>query len=559
MRLLPRNGLKKKEKMTPNDDNKSFENIRHAAERKAALRNQAEEQALAMEQITQLPHTPEEIQRIVHELHVHQIELEMQNEELRTAQARIEAGRVRYFNLYDMAPVGYCTVSEQGLFLEANLTAATLLSVARSDLVKQPISRFILKEDQDIYYLHKRQLFLTGEPQECELRLVRQDGTLFWAHLTATVAQAEDGVPVCRVVLSDITERKQMEKALKASEMRFKEILRNADSVAVQGYALDGTVRYWNRASETFYGYSAKEALGRNLLDLIIPPEMGNDVKAGIRHMIDTGKSIPAGELELIRKDGSYISVYSSHALVNVQGEEPELFCIDVDITDRKATEQALREVNKKLNILSSITRHDINNQLSIILGSLDLLEENTDLKDVECITMASAAAKRISSMIQFTSEYEMIGVNTPVWHDLKNLIETVIGMVHLGSISAECIIPARLLIYADPLITKMFYNIIENAVRYGGTISEIRLFARQSGDEMIIVCEDDGNGILDREKEKIFEKGFGKNTGMGLFFSREILSITGISIRETGEPGKGARFEMTVPEGKWRNKRECD
>jgi PAS domain S-box-containing protein len=132
----------------------------------------------------------------VHELRVHQIELEMQNEELRTAQAEIEAGRARYFDLYDLAPVGYCTLSEQGLILEANLTAATLLGWPEAALVKQPISRFILKEDQDIYYLHRKKLFETGEPQECELRLVKPDGTLFWAHLTATAAQAEDGL--CR-------------------------------------------------------------------------------------------------------------------------------------------------------------------------------------------------------------------------------------------------------------------------------------------------------------------------------------------------------------------------
>ena len=144
--------------------------------------------------------SPEQIRKTLHELRMHQIELEMQNEELRTAQVEIEAARARYFDLYDLAPVGYCTLSEQGLILEANLTAATLLGTARDALIKQPISRFILKDDQDIYYLHRKKLFETGEPQECELRLVKSDGTRFWAHLTGTAAQAEDGAPVCRVV-----------------------------------------------------------------------------------------------------------------------------------------------------------------------------------------------------------------------------------------------------------------------------------------------------------------------------------------------------------------------
>jgi PAS domain S-box-containing protein len=135
----------------------------------------------------------------------------MQNEELRTVSTQIESLRTRYFDLYDLAPVGYCAVSEKGLILEANLTAATLLGVTYSELVKQPISRFILKEDQDIYYLHRKQLFKTGEPQECELRLIKLDGALFWAHLTESIVQGEDGSPLCRVVIIDITERKRTE------------------------------------------------------------------------------------------------------------------------------------------------------------------------------------------------------------------------------------------------------------------------------------------------------------------------------------------------------------
>ncbi len=181
------------------------------------LRQRAE--ALAGERAVRTPEdsaalSPEEIRKTIHELRVHQIELEMQNEELRTAQAQIEAGRARYLDLYDLAPVGYCTLSEQGMILEANLTAATLLGTARGALIKQPISRFILKEDQDIYYLHRKKLFETGEPQECDLRMGKPDGTNFWAHLSAIAAQGEDGAPVCRCVLSDITERKRSDSVL---------------------------------------------------------------------------------------------------------------------------------------------------------------------------------------------------------------------------------------------------------------------------------------------------------------------------------------------------------
>ncbi|MCX6090198.1 MAG: sensor domain-containing diguanylate cyclase [Candidatus Atribacteria bacterium] len=158
--------------------------------------------------------SPEETRQTLHDLQVHQIELEIQNEELRRAQAELETARARYFDLYDLAPVGYCTLSKPGLIQEANLTAVTLLGVARGALIKQPISRFILKEDQDIYYRHRKQLFETGAPQVCEMRMVKPDGTAFWTRVEAVTAQDANGVPVCRVVLSDITDRKQAEELI---------------------------------------------------------------------------------------------------------------------------------------------------------------------------------------------------------------------------------------------------------------------------------------------------------------------------------------------------------
>ena len=205
------------------------------------LRRQAEEiagdeEALPPENQEAL--SPEETRHTLHELRLHQIELEMQNEELRRAQAELDAARARYFDLYDLAPVGYVTLSEQGLILEANLTAANLLGVARGELIKQPLSRYILPKDQDIYYLHRKHLFetlatdSTGSPQAsslrlglgeagqtvktqaCELLMLKKDKTQFWGHLEATAAHGADGAPTCRIVINDITTQKRMEEEL---------------------------------------------------------------------------------------------------------------------------------------------------------------------------------------------------------------------------------------------------------------------------------------------------------------------------------------------------------
>ena len=190
-----------------------------------ALRKRAEK--IAQEKAFKIPENMESLsieaaRQMLHELRVHQIELEMQNEELRRTQAELDANRARYFDLYDLAPVGYFTLSETGLILEANLTAATKMGVARGALVKQPLAHFVLPNDQDIFYRHLKLLFETGAPQVCELRLVKKDAAPFWVRIDATAAQDIDGAPVCRATMSDITERKRAEATLQASSDEVK-------------------------------------------------------------------------------------------------------------------------------------------------------------------------------------------------------------------------------------------------------------------------------------------------------------------------------------------------
>jgi PAS domain S-box-containing protein len=190
------------------------------------LRRLAEEKARALQ--ARLPKTlsPEEAGRLIHELQVHQIELELQNEELRRAQGELEASRARYFDLYDLAPVGYFSLGEQGLILEVNLTGAGLLSLARRDLTNLPLSRYILPEDQDIYYRHRKQLLATGASRECEIRMLRADASPFWVRLESTVFRdGESGDCVCRVVMSDIDARKQTEENLADLNRRKDEFL----------------------------------------------------------------------------------------------------------------------------------------------------------------------------------------------------------------------------------------------------------------------------------------------------------------------------------------------
>lgn len=223
-------------------------------------------------------------------------------------------------------------------------------------------------------------------------------------------------------------------------------------------------------------------------------------------------------------------------------------------LEDLKKAQDAIYLANRKLNLLNSITRHDINNQLAVQRGYLEILKDSRlDASQTEDFLQVITAAKRIDSMIRFTKEYEAIGVQAPVWQDIHALVDRAAQQARLGKLPVKNTLAAGIEVFADPLIASVFYNLMDNASRYGGKSTFIRFATLENGDQYLIVCEDDGIGIVPEEKERIFDRGFGKNTGLGLALSREILDITGIRIRETGEAGKGARFEITVPKDIWR------
>jgi len=220
------------------------------------------------------------------------------------------------------------------------------------------------------------------------------------------------------------------------------------------------------------------------------------------------------------------------------------------EIQERKRFEAAIQLANRKLNTLSSITRHDILNQITAIVMYLSLAEETvTDpevagqLKKIEQIT------DLIQKQIRFTRDYQNIGENAPQWQDVAQTIDHAVAGLDLKGIRIEKDLGA-IEVFADFLLEKVFYNLVENSVRHGEKVTVIRFSYRKEGNDLIVVCEDDGIGIPADAKDRIFKREYYRNTGYGLFLSGEILSITGLTIKETGEPGTTARFEIHVPKG---------
>jgi len=227
--------------------------------------------------------------------------------------------------------------------------------------------------------------------------------------------------------------------------------------------------------------------------------------------------------------------------------------------SERQHAEMALATANKKLQLMTSITRHDLLNQLHSLQGYLDLAQSDwVDDPDTArtFINKAVAITKQTINTATFTGEYQDIGIESPQWMNIRTLVNRSTTYTDLDLITLENLIPEQVEIFADPMIENVFSNLIGNAVRYGQKITTIRFSLSHQDKKTVIVCEDDGIGISQEEKEKIFNFKYGGNTGLGLFLAREILSITGISIHETGILHVGARFEITCPPDTIRDKR---
>jgi signal transduction histidine kinase len=260
------------------------------------------------------------------------------------------------------------------------------------------------------------------------------------------------------------------------------------------------------------------------------------------------GENIPSQEYTAHNKDGSTfpMKIYISPFFRENSFAGYRAVC--VDITEEKLAKKALLQTNKQLNLMTNITRHDILNKVTALYGLQDIsLELSNDLVLTEYLQKQQHITKIIQEHIEFTRFYQEIGLEAPLWQDLKQKILYAISKIDTTLISIEVNIHNHL-IYADQLLNNVFLNIIENSIRHGDHVTKIIVSTKETENELIIIYMDDGIGVPIERKERIFEEGYGSHTGFGLFLIREILSITGISIKENGTYGSGVRFEIFVP-----------
>jgi len=291
-----------------------------------------------VENLAALP--PEEIQKAFQDLRVHQIELEMQNEELHRVQLDLDASRRRYFDLYDLAPAGYLSLSDTGLILEVNLTGAAILKMPRGFLINKPLTQFIFRDDQDIYYLNCKQAFDAGEPTVCELRMVRQNRTIVWVHLAISTMEQDDGIIEFRVVMSDITGRKQMEHTSMKQEEQLQLLFKNSSVGKVKADLTTGRYLQVNPAYCQMVGFSEQELLQHSVLDLTHPEDREADIAN--RKALAEGKIANFQMVkQYIRPNGTtawgYVTVNPAY---DAEGRAVYAMAVIQDITGLKRAEE---------------------------------------------------------------------------------------------------------------------------------------------------------------------------------------------------------------------------
>ncbi len=464
----------------------------------------------------------------------------------------------KFHRLADNAPdMIYRMVLPEGRYEYVSPASVAMTGHSPRELYADPsLFQRLIHDDSKDYCSEQWRLLMEGiVPPSYEYQILDRAGRRRWFNQRNMPVRDEQGrIRAIEGIVTDITAQKENEIELMRSERRALAVTMHAGTW-IWEIDPDGLYRYSSPVIKQILGYQANEIVGKMHFYDLFDPATRQELKHVADELLDRKRPFRNFINTLRHRDGTTVVMSTSGTpFYDKDGLFQGYYGIDEDITERRRAEEALMQVNRKLNMLSGITRHDIKNQLLALDGYTALLEKAVSDRSFEYyFTRINAASDQISQMIQFTKEYEEIGVRAPTWHRVGTLVSQADRDAGNPSIRVENEISGDLEVFADPLIIKVFFNLIDNAVRHGHAITRVRFFSEVHDGHLVIICEDDGEGIVPDEKERIFDLGIGKNTGFGLAISREILDITGISMRETGEHGEGARFEMDIPPGSFR------
>ena len=498
--------------------------------------------------------TYDEALKLIAELEVHQIELELSNEELARTRADLEVAKARLQDLFDFAPVGYMTLDRYNLIREVNITACRMLDVKRDDLLKTRFSRYVDPSSQKEFYRHRRRVLGGAPPQECELVLRRPSGATFHVLMECVL----DGSGL-RGTITDISARREAENRLRIARetVEFQARMLNATGDAIVTVDPAGHVIYWNDAATSLYGWNAKEAMGRKLTDLIVPP--GSEKAAAvIIPRIHTGKSW-SGEFTVQDKKGVEFPVEVTDTPVfDEAGRLVGIIGVSRNITERKKTEQLKDEF---LGLVS----HELRTPLTIISGSLGVaMDDGVSPENIrELVATARESADQLGDILENMLELSRYQAGRIQLHavrvDIKPVVNSVIRKLQdLGAAQKfeVDIQPDVIYMDADLLrIERVLHNLLENAVKYSPRESGIKVICRVEKGYLEAEVSDEGPGISEEEQRELFQPFHRmgnpfktKGTGLGLVVSKRLVEAHGGWITVTSAPGKGTTFRFGIP-----------
>lgn len=531
-----------------------------------SLRRQAEESLLKTPSSTKKM-SARDPKDSIEELQIHQAALEMQNEELRRAQLELEAARDKYSDLYDFAPVGYFTISEKGIILDANLTMCTMLGMERGLIIGNPFIIYVNRDDQHIFYHHHLKLMETKDKQTCELRIQKKDKFQFHAQMECIPVLSNNGdLDQIRISLTDITARKQAEEALLGSCKRAQQYL---DIAGVAFIALNtgGEITLINKKGLEILGYREEELLGKNWFKVCMPARMMDEV-LDVYHQLIRGEIEPVEHYEnpVLRKDGTErIVAWHNSLLRNPSGEIVGILSSGEDITERKQAEEALQESTKKIKLFAYSVSHDLKSPAISIYGltkRLSKLYRNIlDEKGKTYCDQILKASEQIAGLAQninvyiSTKEAPMTIENVDLGELFHMVREEIAPQLRIRNVrwSQAATLPQ---IKADRLaVVRVIRNLVDNALKYGGDdLSEINIGYQESDESHILSVMDDGIGLKEGDSKDIFDifkrtktsRGI-EGAGLGLAIVKEIAERHGgkIWIRQGTE--KGIEFRVSI------------
>ncbi len=537
----------------------------------------------------------EAMEQALHELRVHQIELEMQNEELRKTQAELDAERERYFDLYDLAPVGYCTISANGLITQANITAATLLGLARGALLKQPFSRFIFRDDQDAYYLHRQQLDRPGQTHIVELRMLKHGGGDFWVRLDSSVKQNEKGQPECRVVLTDVSAMKLAAERLGESELHFR-TLANSGQALIWTSGLDMLCDYFNEPWLAFTGRTLEQELGKGWTSGVHPEDLPRCL-AGRTAAFERREGYRL-EYRLRNAAGQYIWIVDrGMPRFDDQGEFLGLIGHCLDVTERKQAEELLQEScasleeavgqarqlavqaevasHAKSEFLANMS-HEIRTPLNGLMGMLQLMQmSELNAEQRGYAEMATRSGTRLTRLLGDILDLSRIEAGRmPLNLRPFCLAESFRALTEsFGPLCLEKRLPLRVALSAglpewvvgdEVRIRQVLFNLVGNAMKFtdvGEILVEVWPLRAVSATRarLLFIVRDTGSGIPDSKIASVCEPFVQaaenytrqqQGAGLGLSISRHLVEAMGGTLTIESTEGAGTSMYVMLPLG---------